>query len=150
MRKIGYIIIALLTLAVAAKAQPGKRMERVRAIKVAYITDKLELTTEQSAKFWPIYNRFEDERLDIVRQYRRGANTDPATDESMRSVDDDIEMHEKMLALRKKYKDEFLKVITAKQLATLIDAEREFKKMLLQQLKERRENGGGGGRRQMR
>lgn len=142
MRKIGYIIIALLTLATAVQAQPGRRIERVRAIKVAYITDKLELTTEQSAKFWPIYNRFEDERFDIVRQYRRGNVADPATDESLRSVDDDIEMQEKMLALRKKYKDEFLKVITPKQLAALIDAEREFKRMLLQQLKERRENGG--------
>lgn len=142
MRKIGYIIIALLTLATAVQAQPGRRMERVRAIKVAYITDKLELTTEQSAKFWPIYNRFEDERYDIVRQYRRGNVGDPAIDESLRSVDDDIEMQEKMLALRKKYKDEFLKVITPKQLAALIDAEREFKRMLLQQLKERRENGG--------
>ncbi len=142
MRKIGYIIIALLTLATAVQAQPGRRMERVRAIKVAYITDKLELTTEQSAKFWPIYNRFEDERFDIVRQYRRGNVGDPAIDESLRSVDDDIEMQEKMLALRKKYKDEFLKVITPKQLAALIDAEREFKRMLLQQLKERRENGG--------
>ena len=62
----------------------------------------------------------------------------------MRSIDDDIEMQEKMLELRKKYKEEFLKVISPKQMAALVDAEREFKKMLLQQLRERRENRGGG------
>ncbi|OSZ78922.1 hypothetical protein CAP35_11925 [Chitinophagaceae bacterium IBVUCB1] len=147
MRRVVHIIIAILVFAIAANAQPAKRMERVRAIKVAYITDKLQLTTEQSAKFWPIYNRFEEERSDIVRQYRRGGAVE-TTDEPLRSVDDDIEMQEKILALRKKYKDEFLKVISPKQLAALIEAEREFKKMLLQQLRERREN--GGGRRPMR
>ena len=67
-------------------------------------------------------------------------------EEAMRSIDDDIEMQEKMLELRKKYKEEFLKVISPKQLATLVESEREFKKLLLQQLKERRENRGGGGR----
>jgi phosphoribosylamine-glycine ligase len=54
-----------------------------------------------------------------------------------------------MLDLRKKYKDEFLKVISPQQLATLIESEKEFKRLLLQQMKDRRAGGmnnrrGGG------
>lgn len=146
MRRVGYIILILL-MAFSAQAQPGKRMERIHAIKVAYLTDKLQLTSEQSEKFWPIYNRYEEERFAIGRKYRRDAMGHGKTpEEAMRSIDDDIEMQEKMLELRKKYKEEFLKVISPKQLATLVESEREFKKLLLQQLKERRENRGGGGR----
>ncbi len=145
MRRVGYIILILL-MAFSAQAQPGKRMERIHAIKVAFLTDKLELTSEQSEKFWPIYNRYEEERFAIGRKYRREAMGQGKTpEEAMRSIDDDIEMQEKMLELRKKYKEEFLKVISPKQMAALVDAEREFKKMLLQQLRERRENHGGGG-----
>lgn len=146
MRRVGYIILVLL-MAFSAQAQPGKRMERIHAIKVAYLTDKLQLTSEQSEKFWPIYNRYEEERFAIGRKYRKEAIGEGKTpEEAMRSIDDDIEMQEKMLELRKKYKEEFLKVISPKQLATLVESEREFKKLLLQQLKERRENRGGGGR----
>lgn len=132
----------LLTIVAVAHAQPGKRMERVRAIKVAYITDKLQLSAEQSEKFWPVYNQFEEERFTLLRKYRRSeGHAGQTPEESIRSIDEDIEMQEKMLELRKKYKDQFLKVITPNQLAALVDAEREFKKMLLQQLKDRRENG---------
>lgn len=146
MRRVGYIILILL-MAFSAQAQSGKRMERIHAIKVAYLTDKLQLTSEQSEKFWPIYNRYEEERFAIGRKYRREAMGQGKTpEEAMRSIDDDIEMQEKMLELRKKYKEEFLKVISPKQLATLVESEREFKKLLLQQLKEKRENRGGGGR----
>ncbi|MBL7681950.1 MAG: hypothetical protein JNK00_01220 [Flavipsychrobacter sp.] len=142
MRRVGYIILMLLMIVTVAHAQPGKRMERVRAIKVAYITDKLQLSAEQSEKFWPVYNQFEEERFALWRKYRRSEGHAAQThEESIRSIDEDIEMQEKMLELRKKYKDQFLKVITPNQLAALVDAEREFKKMLLQQLKDRRENG---------
>jgi hypothetical protein len=127
-------------------------MERIRAIKVAYITDKLQLTSEQSARFWPVYNRFEEDRMDIVRAYKKDKKFGESTadEDPMRSVDNDIAMQEKMLDLRKKYKDEFLKVISAQQLATLIESEREFKKLLLQQMKERRGGVDKGRRRQLR
>src|SRR5687768_4964201 len=41
--------------------------ERVRALKVAFITQKLNLTSEEAEKFWPIYSEYQDKR-DVVRQ----------------------------------------------------------------------------------
>lgn len=153
MSRIGYILLFIVLVCNTAYAQPdGRRMERIRAIKVAYITDKLQLTSEQSARFWPVYNRFEEDRMDIVRAYKKDKKLGESTTEEdpMRSVDNDIAMQERMLDLRKKYKDEFLKVISAQQLATLIESEREFKKLLLQQMKERRGGADNGRRRQLR
>ena len=31
------------------------KKEKVKALKVAYITEQLDLTTEEAQKFWPIY-----------------------------------------------------------------------------------------------
>lgn len=141
MRRIGYTVLFIVFASVVVVAQPdGRRMQRVHAIKVAYLTDKLQLTSEQSARFWPIYNRFEEDRMNLIRMYKKnkGFNERGADEDPMRSLDNDIEMQEKMLDLRKKYKDEFLKIISAQQLVTLIESEREFKKLLLQQIKERR------------
>lgn len=139
MRRTGYIILLMIFFFSAVKAQPGRRMERIHAIKVAYLTDKLQLTSEQSARFWPVYNRFEEEKKALVRTYRKDNNIgDAANEDPLRSIDEDIELQQRMLDLRKEYKDEFLKVISPQQLATLTEAEREFKRLLIQQIKERR------------
>ncbi len=145
MKRVVYIILMMVWGCTLAQAQPEKRMERIHAIKVAYIADKLKLSTEQSEKFWPVYNRFEDEKMEIRNMYRKQARRNATETESIRNIDEDIEMQEKVLQLRKKYKDEFLRVLTPQQLATLIESEREFKKMLLEQLNERR-----GGRKPIR
>ncbi|MBS1779394.1 MAG: hypothetical protein JST70_08705 [Bacteroidetes bacterium] len=146
MRKTGYIILLLLLSTVTTFAQPHempRRMERIHAIKVAYITDKIHLTSAQAERFWPVYNQYEDEKFALRKKYfanhsRPAQNMDE--DDSRKSIDDDIEMQEKMLEIRKRYKDQFLNVISAQQLASLYDAEREFKRMLIQQLKERHAN----------
>ena len=56
MNKITLIITLLLTMNVVAQS-PEKR-ERIKALKVAFITEKLELTESEAQKFWPIYNTF--------------------------------------------------------------------------------------------
>jgi hypothetical protein len=41
-----------------AKSEGGGRIE---ALKIAYITKKLNLSTDEAQKFWPIYNKYMDE-----------------------------------------------------------------------------------------
>ena len=52
-------------------AQTNDRLERIKAFKVAFITEKLELTTDEAEKFWPIYNQFEDSSNKIKSDYFR-------------------------------------------------------------------------------
>jgi hypothetical protein len=43
-------------------AQPGdkqNRAEKVQALKIAFITQKLDFTSEEAQRFWPVYNRYE-------------------------------------------------------------------------------------------
>jgi hypothetical protein len=131
-------------------AQPrSERGEKIRAIKHEFITERIHLTQAQGDRFWPIYNRYENE----LRSVRKGfaskyPNQHAARDEhqSRKYIDDNIEFKEERLKLEKKYKNEFLKVISAQQLAQLYEAERDFKRMLIENLKKRRDNEGGGRR----
>lgn len=142
MKKKGYLVLLLLALACnIVAAQPRERYERVHAIKVGYLTDKLHLTSEQAAKFWPVYNQYEEEQRGLRRKFlmeykNKQQNMDK--EEAMKFVDDNLDYQEAELKLKRKYKDEFLKTITAQQMAELYQAERDFKKLLIQQLKERR------------
>lgn len=139
------LMLVLLTFTTAF-AQPGnrqQRMEKIKSIKVGFITDRLHLTSDQATKFWPVYNKYEEDlrsvRRSFFQQYKdQRKNMDEET--SKRFIEDHLEYQEEELKIKKKYKNEMLKVISAQQLAELYQAERDFRKMLVNELKERRMN----------
>ena len=38
--------------------QDPKAQERINNLRIAYLTEKLGLTSEQAEKFWPVYREF--------------------------------------------------------------------------------------------
>ncbi len=122
-----YILILILSITTfIAKAQnddPAKRAERVEALKIAFITQKLDLSVDEAQKFWPVYNRYESDLKSVIKENR--ANPDVLDDE------------EKLLNLRKRYRGEFVKVIGPQKMNTLFGAEKEFRQALLKRLKNR-------------
>ena len=138
-KRMGVLVIACLLLCTSGYAQ--RRGERVHALKVGYITDKVNLTSSQAEKFWPVYNNYEEDlrgiRQKYIRQYK-SKTSDFSEEEARKYVEDDLDYQADLLDLKRKYKSEFLKVISAQQLADLYVAEREFRQMLIQKLRQRR------------
>ncbi len=95
--------------------------EKIQALKIAFITQKLELTSVEAQKFWPVYNQYDGE----VKNLRRNNNGDV------------IERDEKLLNIRKKYKVEFEKILGAERTNKLYSVEGEFRNVLIKQLKKR-------------
>ena len=121
----------------------GMAKERIHAAKVAYITDRLNLTSAQAGAFIPVYNDCEDEVQAVRKKYRQRymETHKDAKDDDLRPrryIDDDLNYQQEVLDIKKKYKDRFLKVLSEKQLTDLYESEREFRKLLQQRLKERR------------
>jgi Spy/CpxP family protein refolding chaperone len=116
--------------------------ERIRAMKVGMITNELKLSESQAEKFWPIYNNYSEEKNEIHQQIRR-LHTRPdenlSNNEVMKRQDKILDLQQEELNVTKKYRDNFMRVITAQQYASLMAAERKFNQMLLDKLKERRE-----------
>jgi len=142
MKKFG-IIIALVISTLSALAQP-QRFERIHALKVAYLTDRIHLSSEQAQRFWPVYNTYEKELWEIRKSYRQQmkGNTTDNPEAAREFIDNDLGYQEAVLNLRKKYNGQFLNVISTQQLADMLQAERDFKRMLIQQMRDKR----GGGR----
>lgn len=135
------LFLALLFTANIASAQQGRRGDRIHAIKVGYITERLQLSSEQASQFWPVYNQYEADKNSARRafrdKYQKGKNTENLENPSQ-YIDDNLDYQQQILDLNKAYKNAFLKVISAQQLASLYEAERDFKKLLIQQLRNRR------------
>jgi hypothetical protein len=125
-------------------------MERIHAAKMAYITDRLQLTSRQSGEFVPVYNDYEREVWE-TRQYYfkkyKGNNPGQMDDaDSRRFIDDNLDYQQQVIEIKRKYNERFMKIVSPQQLGDLYTAEREFKQMLLKRLDKQRGRNGGGGR----
>lgn len=119
-----------------------KAREKIEAARIGMITNKLGLTPEQAEKFWPIYREFSDKRMDLRKEFKvEQAKIKPgnATPEDQKKlVDLGLDLKQKEVDLEKNYSGRLLKVISAEQMLNLRTAERDFQRMIIQQLQQRR------------
>ena len=45
----------------AQNATGTKSAKKLQALKIAFITQKLQLTSAEAEKFWPVYNQYDNE-----------------------------------------------------------------------------------------
>ncbi len=128
-----------------AYAQGGAGMDKIKSLKIAFITERLNLSSEEAAIFWPVYNEHEAtlEELRIrERTEMRGRlrNFQNMSDQQIRSLMDEYldlqnERNQKNVAFLERMAD----LIGARKTFLLIKAEDDFKKRLLQQIQQRRQ-----------
>jgi hypothetical protein len=124
MKKYLLIILAIFGSFSFVMAQNGNGREKIQALKVAFITQKLHLTPGEAEKFWPVYNQYDSEIMQLRANNRNG---------------DVLDNEQKLLDIRKKYKSTFEKILGPQRLNDLYNAERDFRNVLIQRLKERRQ-----------
>jgi hypothetical protein len=121
MKKYLLLILVFFGILSFANAQ-NARSEKIQALKVAFITQKLNLTPAEAERFWPVYNDYENEIKTLRANNKNG---------------DVIDNEEKLLDIRKKYRPQFEKILGPSRMNDLFTAERDFRKILIQRLKER-------------
>ncbi len=136
-----------LGLAMGQPGPPEEKKEQIEAMKVAFITRKLELTPEEAKVFWPIYDQHQKE-METLRDNRRKEMRDARDSfDSMsekdveKIVDGEIAFRQAELDILKKYNPQFKKVLPMKKVAKLYRAEDDFKRELLQKIQEKRGSG---------
>lgn len=127
MKRIVYLLVCLLSLTVTVIAQGDRTQapgQRLQALKVAYVTKELNLTSEEAEKFWPVYHAYNGE----LRKIRVDKTQDVLTQE------------ENMLNVRKKYQGEFRKVLNSDERANkVLTVDRDFNNMVRKELQQRME-----------
>ena len=149
--KINNILVAFVLLVlVNTFGQSGRllreKKEQIKAMKVAYITSELSLTPEEAAKFWPLYNAFEDKQHEIRAQKLKGY-LDRIDDESFDNISEkeaatllaqmestEDELHQ----AKKKFIASLKGVISPLKILKLKKAEEGFNRKLLQQYRNKR------------
>ncbi len=138
-----FLIIAFFAATNFLGAQTG--MDKIKSLKIAFITERLNLSSDEAAVFWPVYNEHEDaieklrmrERTEVRARLQNFQNM---SDQEIQSLMDEFlalenERNNRNMAFLKKMNN----LISARKTFLLIKAEDDFKKRLLEQIQKRRQ-----------
>lgn len=150
MKKIKYIFTLILIIAsFNAFVQPRgfnkEQMEKIRSMKISYLTDVLELTPEEAQRFWPIYNEMERKRTDLMNKHvnlKRSTreNSENFTDKECKDILTQLSAFPREDAeLREKYTEKFLTILSPQKVLKIYIAEDRFRHHLMKKYR-----GGGG------
>lgn len=135
------IIVFILSFASVTStfAQPHNREKgkKIDALKVAFISKKLDLSPQEAEQFWPVYNNYQHELMELFHEKRKLKHSENGPDQR---IDDELSFETRILDLKKKYRTEFKKVLTPEKTMVLFKAEREFREQLINELKDRRKD----------
>lgn len=128
MKKYIFILTLLLgsiSLAFAQENPPADeltRQEKIKALYVAYVTQQLALTPEEAQKFWPVHTQFETELKAVKRDLP------------------ELDKQQARLNVKKKYQDNFSKIIGAERCERFFRMDGEFKRKLMDRVQKQGNN----------
>ena len=142
--KIGVLMLFdFVTNFVVGQNRPGR--EKIKSLKIAFITERLSLSSEEATVFWPVYNEHEKalenlrikERNDIRGKLR---NFDQMSDQQIDGLMDEfLELEKEKMERNRAFIKKMSGLISARKTFLLIKAEEDFKRRLLQQIQQRRQ-----------
>lgn len=122
------------------------RKEKIEQLKIAFITNELDLTTDEAEKFWPIYNEMSNKISEENKTRKKTtkdlkANLETLSEDDIKSktnsiLDSDINVAE----LKKEYNEKIAAIIGYKKATKLLSLEARFKRELLKKLNEQPQN----------
>ena len=146
--KILPLLIAFISLNVIAQDGPiiRKKKEQIKALKVAFITNELALTSDEATKFWPLFNTFEEKQQEIKKQKLKGYlkrvdndSFDNLSEKDATTMLSQMESTEdELYQLKKKFISNLKGVISPIKILKLKKAEENFNRKLLQQYRDRK------------
>ena len=113
-------------------------MRRIDVIKDKYLSENMNLSADESDRFWPLYKQYQTELTTVLHQKRQNMLNSKKSPQDI--VDDNLDFDSKILSIKKHYKDEFAKVLPPDKLMHFYQSERGFNEEMINRLRRGHEN----------
>lgn len=144
------MILSILATTVSGAGAQNKEKrdwnDRWKAEKIAFLTDAMDLTSAEAEKFWPVYNKCDNEKREafkaMVNAYNaldNAINAGKGADEIDSLLNRYIDAQNYSKEIEKKYITEYRKILSSKKVAKLYIAEESFRRQQIHRL-HRNEN----------
>ncbi|WP_230383773.1 hypothetical protein [Pedobacter endophyticus] len=129
-------LMFLLPLTALAQRPKG---EEIESLKIAYFTQKLDLSPEEAKIFWPIYNNMQSEqsalrkeRMQKMISFRKVTEIDNLSDAQVQSlITSEFDLRQRDLNIEKKYYAKLKSSLPIKVVGKFYRAQEAFKRELL-------------------
>jgi len=140
MRYYSKFIAPMLMLFMAQQVFSQARNEKVEALRISYITQKLELSPLEAEKFWPVYNEYHA-KLGALKKNIRQSFKKRESNMSEKEAEElyylDLQTKQAETDLYKQYSEKIKTIIGITKCVKLKIAEGEFKHEVIKSIKER-------------
>ncbi len=143
-RKLILITIILFTIQTFAQSQMNDKRDQIKSLKVGFITNELNLSTDEAAKFWPLYNAYDDRQFELKHQKMKDlkdqmdADLDKMSEKEASALITQMENYDtELYQIRKKFNSSLKGVLPAVKIIKLKKAEDNFYRKLLQQYRNK-------------
>jgi len=148
MKHLKILTILFLLLSINFYAQDGRMKEKkdqIHALKVAFLTSELSLSSDVAEKFWPVYNDYDNKQFELRHQKMRGFMK-RMNDESLDQMSEKdataflIQMEnneDELYQKRKKFISNLKGILSPVKIIKLKKAEEDFNRKLLKQYRDK-------------
>ncbi|MDR5590039.1 hypothetical protein [Christiangramia sp. SM2212] len=114
--------------------------ERIKALKVAFLTQELNLTDKLAERFWPIYNDYETKRRELhAREHIELENVECMNEDTANDLlNEYLTIENEEYKIKKQLFKELKEIISAKDIIKLHKLEDEFHKKLIKEYRSKR------------
>ncbi|MEZ7495495.1 sensor of ECF-type sigma factor [Leeuwenhoekiella aequorea] len=140
------IIILGLLIGVTSYAQ-NDHHERIKSLKVSFLTEELNLTPSEAEKFWPIYNIYDSKMNDLRNRERSlfkqkygssGSKNTFSESEANKLIAEYNDILEKRFALESSLMSDLTRKLPASKMMFLPEVEHKFGKKLWEEYRKRK------------
>lgn len=122
-----------------------EKREQIRAMKAAFLTTELKLTSNEAEKFWPVYKSFDDRQFELrhqkMRSFRSKMNDETldkmSEKEAIAFLNQMESTEEELFTLRKNFIATLKGIIPATKIIKLRKSEEDFNRKLLHQYRDK-------------
>ena len=128
-------------------AQPPKRKgmkDKIRTLKIEFITEKLNLSSVEAEKFWPIYNVFDKTYMKLKHEKLRGLKNNLKKEinmlsesEALNKLNEMTAIEDELIQLKRSFRSQLEGVISNKKILLLKIAEDGFNRRMMDRLRHR-------------
>ena len=140
-----YLFLLLSVITYGQNERLKEKRDQIKAMKVAFLTSELNLTSDEAEKFWPVYNAYDDKQFELRHQkmktYARKLNDgslDNMSDREALAFLNQIEStDEEQYVIRKKLNSALRNILPTTKILKLRKSEVDFDRKLLQQYRNK-------------
>ncbi|HSP41080.1 MAG TPA: hypothetical protein VLN46_06565 [Gillisia sp.] len=143
MKNILIVIVIFLSALTSLQAQDkNSHREKIKAMKVAFITQELNMSSQTAQKFWPVYNKYEMDKRSLHKRENVdwdniGTISDSKAEEMLKEY---LAIEREEYIIKKQLFSDLGKILSTKEIVLLHKLEADFNKKMIQEYRNRTAN----------